>query len=130
MFYPLCSIIIIVNLLYTLFNDFSHRHDIYANQYRAMFVLNCCILRDEILKYFPKPDKRSRKRNRGRQQKERSREQAAEASGVGGEEERSSKEKGVELYHPVRCSQCNTEVAVYDKDEVYHFFNVLTSAPG
>lgn len=97
-----------------------------------MFVLNCCILRDEVLKYFPKPDKRSRKRNRGRQQKERSREQAAEASGVGGggEEERSSKEEGVELYHPVRCSQCNTEVAVYDKDEVYHFFNVLTSAPG
>ena len=44
--------------------------------------------------------------------------------------ERSVGGEGAELYHPVRCVQCNTEVAVYDKDEVYHFFNVLTSAPG
>jgi hypothetical protein len=99
-----------------------------------MFVLNCCILRDEVLKYFPKPDKRSRKRNRGKQQKQRSREQEPVTTtetgggGVGGGQR--SEEEGAELYHPVRCSQCNTEVAVYDKDEVYHFFNVLTSAPG
>jgi hypothetical protein len=32
-----------------------------------------------------------------------------------------------ECFHPVRCSVCNTEVGVYDKDEVYHFFNVLSS---
>lgn len=89
------------------------------NQYRAMFVVNCCILRDEVLKYFPKPDKRSRKRNRGKQRR-----QQVEAG-----EERTG-EESAELYHPVRCSQCNTEVAVYDKDEVFHFFNVLTSAPG
>ena len=46
-----------------------------------------------------------------------------------------------EVYKPVRCNQCNTEVirtsracclfnwtvtqvAVYDNDEIYHFFNV------
>ena len=97
------------------------RHDIYVNQYRAMFVVNCSILRDEVLKYFPKPDRRSRKRNRGKQ---RSQQQAAEGSNVASETE------GAELYHPVRCTQCNTEVAVYDKDEIFHFFNVLTSAPG
>ena len=34
---------------------------------------------------------------------------------------------GEELYHPVRCQECETEIAVYDKDEVYHFFNVLES---
>lgn len=106
---------------------FAHRHDIYTNQYRAMFVLNCCILRDEVLKYFPKIDKRSRKRNRGKQKQRREQAVTAEAGGGGGER---SEEEGAELYHPVRCSQCNTEVAVYDKDEVYHFFNVLTSAPG
>lgn len=32
-----------------------------------------------------------------------------------------------ELYHSVSCKICNTKVAVYDKDEVYHFFNVVTS---
>lgn len=32
-----------------------------------------------------------------------------------------------EVYHPVRCEVCNTQVAVYDNDEVYHFFNVLAS---
>jgi len=30
------------------------------------------------------------------------------------------------VYNPVRCSVCGTEVAVYDSDEVYHFFNVLS----
>nr|XP_045583329.1 uncharacterized protein LOC123746098 isoform X1 [Procambarus clarkii] len=32
-----------------------------------------------------------------------------------------------ELFHPVTCKICNTKVAVYDKDEVYHFFNIVTS---
>lgn len=88
------------------------RHDQYVNQYRAMFVLNCLIIRDEILKYKPKPNKKSRgKRRRG----------IAEQSG------NESEESGT--YHPVRCRECNTEVAVYDQDEVFHFFNVLAGAP-
>ena len=86
-----------------------------------MFVVNCSIMRDEVLKYYPKPDKQSRKRNRNKQQRQ---QQPAEVEdGTPGADE-------AELYHPVRCSQCNTEVAVYDKDEVFHFYNVLTSAPG
>ncbi|XP_018016245.1 uncharacterized protein LOC108672990 [Hyalella azteca] len=32
-----------------------------------------------------------------------------------------------ELFHPVMCRHCNTKVAVFDKDEIYHFFNVITS---
>lgn len=32
-----------------------------------------------------------------------------------------------EEYHPVKCEVCNTQVAVFDKDEIYHFFNVLAS---
>ena len=101
-----------------------YRHDIYVNQYRAMFVVNCSILREEVLKYFPKPDRRSRKRNKGKQKRQQAAE-VASSKGVGEEEEGTP-----ELYHPVRCRQCNTEVAVYDKDEVFHFFNVLPSAPG
>merc|ERR1712112_454074 len=33
-----------------------------------------------------------------------------------------------EAVHPVRCDVCNAEVAVVDKDEVYHFFNVIPSS--
>ena len=32
-----------------------------------------------------------------------------------------------EVYYPVFCQHCSTEVAVYDSEEVYHFFNVLTA---
>jgi len=32
-----------------------------------------------------------------------------------------------DLFHPVMCQVCKTEVGVYDSDEVYHFFNVLSS---
>ncbi|CAD7686089.1 unnamed protein product [Nyctereutes procyonoides] len=32
-----------------------------------------------------------------------------------------------EIYHLVMCTECSTEVAVYDKDGVFHFFNVLAS---
>lgn len=34
---------------------------------------------------------------------------------------------GKDVFHPVMCKICNTKVAVYDSDEVYHFFNVVTS---
>lgn len=30
-------------------------------------------------------------------------------------------------YYSVKCDVCSTRVAVYDQDEVYHFFNVLSS---
>ena len=30
-------------------------------------------------------------------------------------------------YFAVKCDVCLTQVAVYDEDEVYHFFNVLAS---
>ncbi|OLY82765.1 E2F-associated phosphoprotein [Smittium mucronatum] len=31
-----------------------------------------------------------------------------------------------EEYHPVHCTCCNNHVGYVDKDEVYHFFNVLS----
>lgn len=54
---------------------------------------------------------------------------AAENAGGGKEESREAgtSHSGEEVYHPVRCEQCNTEVGVFDKDEVYHFFNVISS---
>lgn len=93
------------------------RHDVYANQYRAMFVLNCRVIRDEVLKYVPKPSKSARKRQR--------RSKTVETS----EASSSVIEDSKDIYHPVHCDSCNTEVAVVDEDEVFHFFNVLASAP-
>ena len=74
-------------------------------------------MKDEELKYIPKQKKRSRKRYRRNRTDE-----GTEAPG---------KDPGeaTESYHPVRCSECNTEVAVLDSEEVFHFFNVIASAP-
>lgn len=102
------------------------RHDKYRTQYRAMFVMNCTVNKEEILRYKTLNEKnlRSRKRRKGHQpEPTASTTTTMEATdsgavlGMGGEE----------IYHPVQCTECSTEVAVFDKDEVYHFFNILAS---
>ena len=91
-----------------------YRHDIYVNQYRAMFVSNCRVIKDEKLTYTAKPDKKSRKRKgRSKKSEDVMNEAPCESSNQ---------------FHPVKCSECNTDVAVIDADEVFHFFNVLASA--
>ena len=97
------------------------RHDLYNNQYRAMFVLNCSIIKSERLKY-PVPKKKGRRwsKNKGK----RTREEVGEGSVPNLERNGDNPE---ELFFPVKCSVCNTEVAVYDDDEIFHFFNVLAS---
>jgi hypothetical protein len=77
-------------------------------------------MKDEVLKYVPRPSKKSR-RKRPKGSKKLPEAGQAEASSDPQEEEGS--------YHPVRCAECNTEIAVIDSDEVFHFFNVLPSAP-
>lgn len=85
-----------------------------------MFVMNCTVKRDEVLRYKTKEEKkqRSSKRKKGRKTEGESDEAAGPApAGMDGDE----------VYHPVQCTECSTEVAVFDKDEVYHFFNILAS---
>ncbi|XP_007566329.1 E2F-associated phosphoprotein [Poecilia formosa] len=89
------------------------RHEKYRTQYRAMFVMNCTVKTDEVLRYKMQQEKKPRKRRRG---------QTAEAASP-----RPAGMDSDEIYHPVKCSECSTEVAVFDKDEVYHFFNILAS---
>lgn len=95
----------------------SLRHEKYRTQYRAMFVMNCVVKADEVLRYQTPPDRKQS--NRKRRKVEAAPEQAGGPRPAGMEAD--------ELYHPVRCTECSTEVAVFDKDEVYHFFNVLAS---
>ncbi|XP_067856836.1 E2F-associated phosphoprotein [Heptranchias perlo] len=92
------------------------RHDLYKEQYRAMFVMNCIINRGEVLKY-KEPTNRKR-RNKYKRVKG-----ATGSIGTGSQQDGDKEE----MYHPVRCAECSVEVAVFDKDEVYHFFNVLAS---
>lgn len=84
------------------------RHDVYNNQYRAMFVSNCKVDTSEILKY-PKASKRSKRKKKSKQNNV------------------DDSENSDDKFHPVKCTECNTVVAVYDDDEIYHFFNVLAS---
>jgi hypothetical protein len=83
------------------------RHDTYKHQYRAMFVINCIVDHGEKLT-FPKANEKKNK-SKKKQKTE-----------IGDDTDE-------ELYNPVKCSKCSTQVAVFDKDEIYHFFNVVAS---
>jgi len=85
------------------------RHELYTTQYRAMFVMNCVIDKSETLRVPLKEEKKTRK-NRNRQ--------------PDNSEPHNPKN---DLFNPVKCKICTTQVAVYDSEEVYHFFNVLAS---
>ena len=74
-----------------------------------MFVVNCVVDGTQKLKF---PLKGNRKKGKGRKGK------GAVANNDCDDDED---------YNPVKCEECSTEVAVFDKDEVYHFFNVIDS---
>jgi len=86
----------------------SCRHEKYLTQYRAVFVANCKIGNDKVLK---QNTSRSRKRNRGSERFDRN-----DTNSTNGE-----------TFKQVCCSVCSTEVGVMDQDEIYHFYNVLPS---
>lgn len=72
--------------------------------------MNCVVNKEEILKYKKKVKRRSKKMKNSK-----------EIDSI------QSSQEEEEIYHPVLCTECSTEVAVMDKDEVFHFFNVLAS---
>lgn len=96
------------------------RHELYKNQYRAMFVMNCKVVEDEVLRYEP-----MQQRNSG--QKKKKKQKGKLVQDTGKKDSLASDGAASERYHPVTCTECSSEVAVYDNDEVYHFFNVLAS---
>ena len=83
------------------------QHEHYSGQWRAMFVVNCNADISETLTFKEaKSGKRRSKAQRVEDQK------TAEA----------------EMFFPVKCNECKTVVGVYDSDEIYHFFNVISGA--
>ena len=92
-----------------------------------MFVFNCKIKQDEILK-VPLSDEMQNKKKKFKKSKKKQLEEMKNE--VADEEENKLKAdpQQFESYKPVICEICGVEVGVYDdKDEVYHFFNVLAS---
>ncbi|CAK6976899.1 E2F-associated phosphoprotein [Scomber scombrus] len=105
------------------------RHEKYRTQYRAMFVMNCTVKKDEVLRYKTeekKKPKNRKRRRRGEDEKEEGQKEAQTVAVAPLEPAPAGMDAG-EVYHPVQCSECSTEVAVFDKEEVYHFFNILAS---
>ena len=84
------------------------QHETYKNQFRAMFIMQCRTEMGEVLKYKKKKTKRKFNKH---------------------DTPMESAAPEYDVYHPVRCGSCQTEVGVYDEDEVYHFYNVLPSEP-
>lgn len=87
-----------------------------------MFVMNCKVLKDEVLRYEPPQQRNSgKKRKKGHKGKlVHEKDNDSNLPTIAGA-------ASMDHYHPVTCSECSSEVAVYDTDEVYHFFNVLAS---
>ncbi|KAK6028826.1 hypothetical protein OSTOST_05087 [Ostertagia ostertagi] len=85
------------------------RHEIYNDQYRAMFVENCRVDQASL-----KIEKTGKEKRRERQR--------LRKMGLDPTEQSDSSE---DIFLPVHCAVCSTNVAVMDHDEVYHFFNVL-----
>ena len=102
------------------------RHAIYKNQYRAMFVMNCHVDHTEILKY-PLQSGKQKNRQTKKQQKAEGQVQSTATADSSRDSATDDTIKDVDVYHPVRCSSCTTEVGVCDAEELYHFFNVLAS---
>ena len=86
-----------------------------------MFVMNCKVVEDEVLRYEP-----SQQRNSGKKRKKTQKGKLVQHMEEG-DSLTSVSGAASERYHPVTCTECSSEVAVFDSDEVYHFFNVLAS---
>lgn len=95
------------------------RHEFYHGQYRAMFVMNCVTNKSEN-RYVPSKSERYRNRKR-KQVGDTQTHSSSSATIPSFQTERS------DTFYPVSCKICSTEVGVFDSEEVYHFFNVLTS---
>jgi len=94
-----------------------------------MFVINCSVRKDEVLRYGKTSAQKKTKNNSKRRRVATTDcPVVADTSTALSLSADTSVDKAAEdVYHPVVCSVCSSEVGVYDRDEVYHFFNVLAS---
>ncbi|KAG7394204.1 hypothetical protein PHYBOEH_005543 [Phytophthora boehmeriae] len=98
------------------------RHAKFTNQYRSTAAINCRVKREEILTYtsgdncsvpasLPFHKRQNLNSNKTKTTA------AQQIAGLLQQDE----------FYPVACSDCGTMVGVFDRDQQYHFFNVLPS---
>ena len=96
-----------------------------------MFVFNCTVNFEETLKIPEGVDKKELKKTKWKSRKRKQEQADSEvASGSAPSSEKPDESESSIVgddFHPVTCTACGTRVAVYDKDEIYHFFHVLAS---
>jgi len=117
------------------------RHERYANQFRAMFVMNIGVSWDRYLN----PDNLDKANSSGisvamdsdditnqAKKKPRNEEDISKSVTIPHHEAKgntTAEEPKGDLFYSVHCNNCNTEVAALDMtDEVYHFFGCLVSS--
>ena len=100
---------------FTILTKDCQRHEVYTNQYRAMFAYNCKITND-ILRYKKKKKWVHNRKN------EKNGDIALTEEMI---QNLNLDERDYDIYYPVQCRICGTDVGVYDKDEIYHFYNTL-----
>lgn len=104
----------------------SQRHDKYPNRFRAMFVQNCKVKVNEVLRVV---SSKSKHKLRHDQLNELSRLKSASSSATNVDESLAEGASEVEdAFRSVVCGECGTEVGVLDSEEVYHFFNIIPSS--
>ncbi|CAF3563123.1 unnamed protein product [Rotaria sordida] len=98
------------------------RHETNRNQYRAMFVFNCAIDENRIARVSTANNKKSLKQKKKNNNK---RFKTDDSDPLNDKEEQEIKD---DILRPVLCSECGTELGVYEpKEELYHFAKVLAS---
>ncbi|RLN92021.1 hypothetical protein BBJ28_00008461 [Nothophytophthora sp. Chile5] len=101
-------------------------HATFTNQYRAAAAVNCRVKKDEILTYttnggssvsasLPFHKRRNLASAAGN----------TTATATAGQQ--IARLLQADEFYPVACSDCGTMVGVFDRDQQYHFFNILPS---
>ena len=91
-----------------------------------MFTLNTIVNYGETLQFkAKKKQKNKRKRKHNSELASAARSEFEDMEVVGTDDAAVS--EASDQFNPVHCSNCNTRLAVYDSDDIYHFFNVIAS---
>eukprot|EP00750_Incisomonas_marina_P033365 INCI9808.2.p1 GENE.INCI9808.2~~INCI9808.2.p1 ORF type:complete len:306 (-),score=58.29 INCI9808.2:1021-1938(-) len=98
------------------------QHELYSDQFRAAFARNCRVVMEEKIINRTSTDAGSASSRNAVPT-----DVKASASKDVQHAVKPSTDDGIEILHPVLCSECDTEVGVFDEDEIYHFFQVIPS---
>lgn len=91
------------------------QHELYAHQFRAMFVMNCAVDTSQPAQVPAAQGPRNTLGKRGRD-----RDSAQKRQQAGSEQD-------AERLFAVACAECGVEVGVRDQEELYTFFHVIAT---